>query len=295
MKEIVAVATNRRSFLFGRESTADDEWSRFLVRIKADCLGEVRLVTSSQALLQPATLEDVLQARGLCQEYGVGMALHGLALPQADAQRKVLWVEAGKHWASLLPLGDSGLWRVDAGCLTTVMRAAGLLNENSAPALQNLALWFAQTAIHTPLRDIVGLEQLVSVDWLLPDGTIEVFGPFGMHDSCPLASVSAQRLVPKLFECAMSLRASELCDKPIWAPRFHLDALFDIDNVNLAHLLLGSGGALGWLVAATFRRTENVANRIGQTGSSYQDTPALIDIDVQVKALFDPSAVFISP
>ena len=73
---------------------------------------------------------------------------------------------------------------------------------------------------------------------------------------------------------------------------FHLDALFDMSHVNLAHLFLGHGGALGWLVAATFVKRDQpmplFGNRaaLGEAGMSH--------IDQLVKETCDSHGRFLS-
>lgn len=291
----MADSSSRRSFLFGRQASAHDDWSKFVVTLKRTCRGAVRLVAEREAHLQPATLDDVIEARKLCQAHSVVMALDGLPLPEADCDRFVLWVEAGSAWGSLIPLGDTGLWRVDAGCPVAVMQAAGLVQDriDSAvdPRIRNLAHWFAMGYRYQPLIGTDFVSRLVSVDWLLPDGTIEVFGAFGAHDSQPLGSLAAQRLVPKLFELSVTKQVHEALELGLWRSRFHLDALADDRHVNLAHFFVGHMGSLGWLVAATFRKTEPAASGSPSFAAAGDE---LAEIDVQTKRAVDPGGVFLS-
>ena len=284
-------SSSRRSFLFGRQATAHDDWSKFAVTLKRACQGTVRLVAERQAQLQPATLDDVIEARRLCQAHGVVMALDGLALPETDKSRFVLWIEAGSAWGSLLPLGDTGLWRVDAGCPMAVMQAAGLVHTPAGAGIINLAQWFASSNRYQPLASSDLANRLVSVDWLLPDGTIEVFGAFGAHDAQPLGSLAAQKLVPKLFELSLSKPLQQALSQGSWPSRFHLDALMDPHHVNLAHFFIGHAGSLGWLVAATFKKAEPVFAALPVAVAASE---ALTDIDTQIKHVVDPNGVFMS-
>jgi len=293
--EIVVALTNpRRSFLFGRQATPQDGWSKFVLKLRDGCTGQVRLVDESQALLEPAKLDDVLQARKLCQAFGVVMALQGLALPEADRSKFVLWVQAGSRWGTLMPLGDTGLWRVDAGCPLAGMQAAGLIEPNAQNQALNFAQWFALAYRYRHLSDTVLADTLHSVDWLLPDGTIEVFGPFGQSDDQPLRSLASQKLVPQLFERMSQPWLQESLQQQSWPLRFHLDALADQSCVNLAHFFVGHGGSLGWLVAATFRKSTNPVPT---------NLPALkplsqaehLQLDESVKQLVDPEQAFLSP
>ena len=284
---------SRRSFLFGRSARAQDTWSSFVVRLRHACAGPVSLVAARQAHLKPARLDDVLRAREYCQTFGVLLALDGLPLPKADQDKPVLWVEAGSSWGSLMPLGDTGLWRVDAGCPCVGLQAAGLIAPGASGAPLNLAQWFARAARHERLADAAYMAALVRVDWLLPDGTLEVFGPFGQRDDQPLRSLATQTLVPRLFQLTSQLTTSTLWSQPDWPMRFHLDALADPDRVNLAHLFAGHGGSMGWLVAATFQK---LAVPMPVTAPAFATEPdaQATSFDKQVKEAVDPNGLFLS-
>lgn len=288
----MAEPSSRRSFLFGRQATALDDWSRFVVNLRRHCAGKVRLLSDWQAHLCPKTLDDVIEARRLCQEYGVVLALDGLPLAKQDHARTVLWVEAGSSWGTLIPLGQTGLWRVDAGCPLAVTEAAGLVRAPADSGAANLAHWFATTYRGTPLAGTSLGSQLVSVDWLLPDGTIEVFGAFGAKDSQPLGSLAAQKLVPKLFELSLCPEVQTALGHAHWPLAFHLDALVDVGHVNLAHFYLGHGGALGWLVAATFRQSGRPLE--APESKTPHPTDTARDLDLRIKQIVDPAAVFMS-
>lgn len=285
-------SSSRRSFLFGRQATAEDDWSKFVIALRRACQGAVKLVAERQAHLQPGSLDDVVQARKLAHAHHVTMALDGLELAAADQAGFVLWVEAGSAWGSLIPLGDTGLWRVDAGCPMAVMQAAGLVHESASLRSVNLAQWFAAAYRHIPLSDLALSKHLVSVDWLLPDGTIEVFGAFGTHDAQPLGSLAAQRLVPKLFELSLAANAIDGVEQGLWPSCFHLDALTNVDQVNLAHFFIGHGGSLGWLVAATFKKTDDaLETRVALAANEGRAS----ELDARTKLIVDPDKVFVSP
>lgn len=287
----MADSSSRRSFLFGRQATDHDKWSKFVVTLRRACQGSVKLIAQHEAHLQPATLDDVIRARELCQNHQVLMALDGLKLPERDRTRFVLWVEAGSAWGSVIPLGDTGLWRVDAGCPVTVMQAAGLVQSPERIDIQNLALWFANLYRGQPLSARALAKHLVSVDWLLPDGTIEVFGPFGAHDAQPLGSLTAQKMVPKLFEMSLQPQVADSLRQGKWPSHFHLDALADEQQVNLAHFFIGHGGSLGWLVAATFQKNDDLV--VWSTSETFADD-CMAQIDAQTKGIVDPAMVFMS-
>ncbi|MCD8565167.1 MAG: hypothetical protein LRY53_05915 [Burkholderiaceae bacterium] len=287
----MADSSSRRSFLFGRQATAHDEWSKFVVTLRRCCQGTVKLVTQRSAHLKPATLDDVIKARKLCHTHQIVMALDGLDLPVSEQGKFVLRVEAGSAWGSLIPLGDTGLWRVDAGCPMAVMQAAGLVQATESPKITNLAQWYASAYRYQPLTGSGLADGLVSVDWLLPDGTIEVFGAFGANDAQPLGSLAAQKLVPTLFELSLRPEVQDCLAQGHWPSRFHLDALMDMEHVNLAHFFIGHAGALGWLVAATFKKTEAV---LGSTSGIAVTGGTMTELDQLVKRTVDPQGVFVS-
>ena len=294
--------SSRRSFLLGRQATADDRWAKFLSQLRRDCRGAVKLVTDYQAHLNPLQLDDVIQARRVCQAHDVILALDGLALSPADQSKPILWVQAGSAWGTVLPLGDTGLWRVDAGCPMAVAKAAGLLAADWPETIANVAQWFA-TALRGQLLAQTGLsDHLVCVDWMLPDGTIEVFGAFGASDSQPLSSLAAQKLVPQLFELSarQSLQVTDRTDRAVhWPLQYHLDALMDPAAVNLAHFFMGHGGSLGWLVAATFKQTQTPLPPIEISAPNPNHGKDLslserCELDEAIKQIMDPDGVFMS-
>jgi hypothetical protein len=251
---------------------------------------------AEQARLVPGRFDDVLQARELCSAFGVCMALEGLALPEADNTRRVLWVQAGSAWGSLMPLGDTGHWRVDAGCPVAGMQAAGLLSQPQSGSPENLAQWLATVGGERPNLDHLGL---VSVEWLFADGTIEVLGAFGQADSQPLRSLKAQKTIPKLFELSAEPIVQQSLENKWWPGTFRIDALVRTPAVNLANVVVGSGGALGWLVAATFDQNAVKTVPIGQMAQVGVADPnqalAWRALNQQVKGIMDPENLFVSP
>ena len=311
-------STSRRSFLFGRSLKADDPWLRFLARLKRTCQGRVSLLDRDGvpgARLEPARLEDVLHALSLCREYDVCMALEGVPIPNADKQRPMLEVEAGRAWGSLTPLGE-GLWRVQAGCPIEVMRAAGLAPAPAAESVRNAAQWISMLEVHPRVGGLecYGVE---AVECLYPDGSIEVLGLFGVHDSQPLRSMAAQRCVPALFQLTMHPLVEQVSlqvqsgSEPSWPLAFRLDALMSLpgSNVNLAHLMLGHRGCLGWVVAMHYRADQqghvimSQSLQSGEPNSPSQDLTASAlhqnrqqcrDLEREIWGVIDPGGVFLS-
>ena len=289
-------SSSRRNFLFGRASATEDQWLLFLARLRRACLGAVSPLGAEQAKLVPGRFDDVLQARELCSAFGVCMALEGLALPEIDQARRVLWVQAGSAWGSLMPLGDTGHWRVEAGCPVVGMQAAGLLPQPLKGVPENAAQWLATAGRQQPNLNGLGL---VSVEWLFADGTIEVLGAFGQADSQPLRSLKAQQTIPKLFELSAEPFVQQSLGKKGWPGMFRIDALARHAAVNLANVVVGSGGALGWLVAATFAqnavRAPEICECLDRAPEDATESALWVALDKQIKSVFDPQNLFLSP
>ena len=276
----MAPSESRRSFLFGRRESGDDAWLRFLMRLRRSCKGPVTLLPPQAARLTPGRLEDVFHARELCHEHSICLSLDGVAQVGNAAGGHVLYVEAGSAWGSLIPLGSSGQWRVDAGCAISAMKAADLVDRDVSESIKTTAQWLA-------LWDHEDLAQsgLVSVEWMFADGTIEVLGPFGANDSQPLRSVTAQTCIPKLFELASNLQPESA------QGLYRLDAL-SVPDVNLAHFTLGHRATLGWVIAATFVARAAIEDSGQKSGGG--GTRVVTASDRAVKYIMDPSGVFAS-
>lgn len=100
-------------------------------------------------------------------------------------------------------------------------------------------------------------DRLAGIDLLLPDGTAQLFGPFGAASSISLKSGRAGRLVSDLFGLAAEVQTEIARHWPygLRAPGGYLIDSFHPrpgrpytadGSVNLAHLLAGSAGTLGW-------------------------------------------------
>src|SRR3546814_8185519 len=84
---------------------------------------------------------------------------------------------------------------------------------------------------------------------MLADGSNISLGPFGENNKKPLQGARLQQLVPSLFQLAGGAEAQACQSGLRWPARYRLDALLPVpgQTVNLAHLLLGHGGDLGWI------------------------------------------------
>ncbi len=238
----------------------------------------------------------MLHAHALCREYGVKIALAGVAEGGEIDAAPVLMVEAGASWASLAQAGASGtLWRADAGCSIARVQALGVAGVQGADPALNVAQWLASAACarwHTGQVIQSGIER---VQIMLGDGTIEVLGPFGADAVTPLRSLTVQKMVPRLFELAGSAEAI-LCAQTVhWPARFRLDALMPSGGeVNLAWLMAGHGGSLAWVQAVWFRTTP--PRSLDNQPCGQAEDPRIVaqaqELDRQLKACFDPLGVF---
>jgi len=249
---------------------------------------------------------DLLHARELCAEYGILLALDGVQHASPLDEFPVLWVEPGRDMAQHKRIAEnSPYWFAQPGCMLGELDAAGLRQFRDLPAHLTVAAWLADRGLcdwHSGETHKSGLEH-ASV--MLADGTQATLGPFGENNQKPLDSLTLQRMVPSLFELS-NLPAAQTCLKStFWPARYRLDALLPAagHTLNLAHLLLGHGGDLGWVNWVVL--DERVENEIEVTyeprfsttrhDSDEETWLAASDIDSQVKYVFDPSGFFPSP
>jgi hypothetical protein len=267
-----------------------------------------------QAWLTPAREADIMHAHALCREYGVEFALADPCDLSRQAHSR-LTVEAGAAWATLASANAPGtLWRADAGCSVSSLQALELDCVRHADPALNVAQWMSsQASARWPTGQgaLSGIEQ---VQIMLADGTIEILGPFGANAVTPLRSLTVQQMVPRLFELATSVAATQCLTATTWPARFRLDALIPAAglDVNLAWLMTGHGGSLAWVQAVWFRQTKqngglavhdlqsvqtlavqrhHATDLINQKDHA-QLAVAANQLDQQLKLAFDPHGVF---
>ncbi len=291
-------SNSRRAFLTGQRSQGSP-WEMFLARLRRRVEGRVYdfASASGSARLLPKSARDVHYARTLCHEFGVSLTLDGVPHAARLDDAPVLWVEPGADMARFERLGaGEPLWFVQPGCLVGELEAAGLQVFKNQPPHLSVAAWLADRSVCDWPAGRTQDSGLVHAALLLADGTEANLGAFGTANRKPLDNARVQTMVPKLFELAHSSEAQELCVAGRWNGRYRLDALrTDASVVNLAHLLLGSAGELGWVQwvvmderAPAFEGSE-YAWRYGQRPGTAQ---ALNPLDNSVKTLFDPDGLF---
>lgn len=293
---------SRRAFLLGRRPVRTP-WATFLQRLALMCQGAARDLGEApglgpRALLVPQGDADVAQARALCAEYGVVLALDEAQGPFAPVAGPVLRVDPGRLAGMARLAGPAPRWRVQPGVPLAALAQAGLPQFAGLPAAMTLAQWLAAPAAW-PAGGCAD-SGVLAVDLLLADGVEETLGPFGADDVQPLRSATVQRLVPALFQLAGGELARACRSAAAWRARYRLDALIPRApaSVNLAHLLLGHGGTLGWVQAVTLAApAAPPAEQAGpQARPGAAEPPAaageVLALQARIKDLFDPYGRF---
>ncbi len=292
---------SRRAFLFGRR-TASTPWGQFCTRLSRTCEGALSWnddPAHPQAWLRPARAPDVLHAHALCREYGVRLGLDGVGAAPRSAH-PVLWVEPGSAWATLKPQDAAGTqWRADAGCTIGALQAAGIQAVAGVDPHWSVARWLASEQSARWLTGEGGHSGIEQVQVLLADGTTEVLGPFGASAQKPLASLTTQQMVPRLFELSGSASAAVCLRAAKWPARFRLDALMPVPGteVNLAWLMAGHAGCLAWVESVWLNRIVAPASPASPDPGGSEDLQVMLSaadvIDWQVKQTFDPYGFFL--
>jgi len=290
---------SRRAFLAGRR-VERSPWESFLARLRRSAQGQVYefATPTGSARLVPGHMKDVYQARALCHEYGVTLALDGIP-SSAPREEPVLWVEPGSAMCRHERLGaDDPRWFVQPGCLVGELESAGLPQFRDQPPHLTVAAWLADRRGCDWDRGRTADSGLVHALVLLADGTQANLGAFGVDNRKPLDNLRVQAMIPRLFELNAGLPAPDAGDGGrTWDARYRLDALSPEagGTVNLSHLLLGHGGELGWVEWLVFdERSGRPADRpyesrYGIRPSGGEDWQAA---DAAMRTLFDPDGLF---
>ncbi|QAA92564.1 hypothetical protein [Pollutimonas thiosulfatoxidans] len=302
-------SNSRRAFLTGRRSS-QTPWEAFCQRLRNVATGTFYQFEmpggGDSARLMPKQASDVHHARALCAEYGVVFALDGMSHPARMDDQLVLWVEPGKDLGRCQRLEEgSTRWFVQPGCLLGDLVDAGLTQFQDLPCHISVAAWLADRTLCDWETGATADSGLVYASVLLADGTVAGLGPFGEANAKPLEGARLQRMVPALFQLAAGDHAAQCAASSSWPGRYRLDALKPASGQtpNLAHLLLGHGGDLGWVDWLVIDEQEVqpqseppysqrfTASRATGLGL---ELPAS-ELDTQVKALFDAEGLFPHP
>lgn len=324
------LSEGRRAFLRGRRPPATP-WDQFCSRLRSLVAGELTILETGSdrhaarlLLKQPL---DVHHARSLCVEYGVCMALDGVAAT-ASQPGPVLWLRPGRELAACRRLEPGGSrWFVQPGCLLGELEAAGLTSFAELPAHLTVAAWLADRTLCNWSTGGTAASGLVHASALLADGVSVNLGAFGTENRKALDHLRLQKLIPALFGMASGADGRICAERSAWPARYRLDALLPAreDALNLSHLLLGHGGDLAWLewVVIDAALAEPAAGAALPLELPWADDPymeegtafgngsdyeggsgpceevnlarAAQELDAGVKALFDPSGLFPHP
>ncbi|ANN65716.1 hypothetical protein [Bordetella bronchialis] len=317
---------SRRAFLLGR-STPRTPWQAFCHSLRRACDGELKLLPASdpdgqgsrmpagasqapQARWTPRTAADVRQARALCAEHGVQLALADSAA--AVEGRPVLWVDPRRLDALVRETGARARWRAGPGVTLGALAQAGLRQFAGQEAGRTVAAWLADRHAAAWPAGRADLSGIYAADVLLADGVADTLGPFGADDGWPLRSAALQQLVPTLFRLASGPEAQWCAAQSAWPARYRLDALLPVPpaSTNLARMLHGHGGTLAWLESLILEVPP--AGRIAAHGDHAGDAAPAEDsettrlppglppaqaraLDRRIKDSFDPAGLFPEP
>ncbi|WYX62589.1 hypothetical protein WJ967_10415 [Achromobacter xylosoxidans] len=170
---------SRRAFLLGRRPV-QTPWATFLQRLALLCQGAVRDLGEApglgpRAMLAPQREADVAQARALCAEYGVVMALDEAQGPFAPVSGPLLAVDPGRLAGLARLAGPTPRWRAQPGVPLAALAQAGLRQFDGLPGSMTLAQWLAAPAAWSMGR--CADSGVLAVDLLLADGVEETLGP----------------------------------------------------------------------------------------------------------------------
>jgi len=302
-------SSSRRAFLTGRR-TPHSPWQAFCRRLQAGTEGAfyefgMREEVGS-ARLVPKQASDIRKALALCAEYGVHLALDGVPHAAKLGDQHTLWVEPGRELGNCQQLEPSSpRWFVQPGCLLGELEAAGLAQFADLPCHITVAAWLADRSLCDWEAGSTHLSGVVHASVLLADGNAVSLGAFGAGNKKPLTGARLQQLIPALFQLSTGADAQACRRGARWPGRYRLDALLPAADrdVNLAHLLLGHGGDLGWVewVVIDQRQARPHAElpygeRYGAGRAARAGVAAQAgELDSRIKSLFDPAYVFPYP
>lgn len=295
---------SRRAFLHGRR-LPQSPWEQFCQRLRRTVVGEFVEFTAqgfaSSGRLTAQHINDVYHVRALCQQYGVVFALDGVTMPSRPAGKPTVWVRPGSGLQQVKRLEPDGhRWFVQPGCTLAALSKAGAGSFDGAPGHTTVAAWLADRTVSDYATGRTVCSGVEHVRVMLGDGEAITIGSFGHQDAKPLEGMRAQQLVSALFRLAGTSEAKSCLQGSSWPLRYRLDALMAVDGapVNLAHLLLGHGGDLGWVEWVVINAVSWVPDAQAPACFSTQCVGSDKGMDVQrvldaqIKKLFDPDGVF---
>ncbi|NHC60661.1 hypothetical protein [Paenalcaligenes suwonensis] len=295
---------SRRAFLSGRRQVEQvSAWDQFCLQLSQKAEGEKSITGEEQMLFVPETPADVHHARHLCGQHQVVMGLAEIPHRQQEDVLPTLWINPKKLKQFQILQPETGQWFVQPGCLLGELSQAGLHALAAWPAEWSIAAWLLDRHSQSWRTGYTHLSGVVHASLLMDDGSVSSLGAFGQNNTKPLNTARLRQLVPQLFQLQTSPVGQACLAQPTWEARYRLDALQPAQadrDLNLAHLLLGSGGDLGWLewvvldarVLADATLYEQAQLAAGREKSLQV---AAMDSDMEMKQCFDPKGCFTHP
>lgn len=297
-------SSSRRAFLRGRRIPSTG-WEAFCQRMTLAVSGRFQMLSEQpgacRARLVPGAAGDVHHARALCEQYGVVLLLDGVEHGALRGDMPVLWVDPGLEVGTCERLeSNSTKWFVQPGCTLGQLAELKLPGFEYMPLHMNVASWLADRSLCDWPAGQTLRSGVTHMSVLLSDGNAVVLGPFSAQEQQPLTP-ALRKLVSGLFQLSFSAPAQECRQQELWPSRYRLDALTPQDErgVNLAHLMLGHGGNLGWIEWVVLdERLLGVQAEGGNSGREWlapreaELRSQAQTLDCQVKTLFDGVGLF---
>lgn len=297
-------STSRRAFLRGRRLPATG-WEAFCQRAGQVVSGRFHVLPeragAHSARLIPGAAGDLHHVRALCVQYGVCLLLDGVEHQELSEGAPVLWVDPGMEVGACERLEtDSPKWFVQPGCLLGQLAEQQLPGFGAMPFHMTVAAWLADRSLCGWPTGQTLRSGVTHMSVLLADGNSVVLGPFGAQEQQPLTP-ALRRLVSGLFQLSAGAEAQACRGHEQWPSRYRLDALtpHDAQGINLAHLMLGHGGNLGWVEWVVLDErllgTQADVSGSGREWCGPRDAALRAQahaLDAHIKDLFDPSGLY---
>lgn len=296
---------SRRAFLSGRRPAEPtvSAWDQFCLQLSQKAQGEIAQLGEGQLVFTPEAPADVHHARNVCATYQVMMGLEGVPHRHEDDTLPTLWVNPRHLNRFQILQPETAQWFVQPGCLLGELAQAGLTGLAAWPEEWTIAAWLLDRQSQSWRTGQTHGSGVIHASLLMDDGTVSSLGAFGQNNTKPLNTARLRQLVPQLFQLQHSEAGVACLQQATWSARYRLDALEPAQSgqdLNLAHLLLGSGGDLGWLewvvldgrCLTTAELYEQAQAGVGRDESLHVSAA---DIDMEVKQHFDPKGCFTHP
>jgi|SRR5690625_833207 len=301
MKKPYQHSASRRAFLRGPR-VASNPWEQFIQRLQRCIRGDFTELTispqASAGRLIVQSNQDIYHLLALARRYEVTLVLDGFVPPELPPGSRLVVVVPGQQLSQLKPLDAQGhRWFACAGVRMQQLVTAGLRQFDAFPQALTLGQWLATPRwTGYPTRE-TRRSGVLQARLCLSDAVPVTLGPFASDDRQALKDWRSQALVTQLFRLTYSSDMAHWLARPQWPLRYRLDAL-KAQEVNLAQLLLGHQGALGWLewVVLDRRKFHAVGGPDSDPAPGLAMAPeeltAAAALEQSIKQAFDPDDIF---